>query len=292
VKCTNCTFFNNKVTKNPTTTTETDIVTGSAFSAVTSSSTSVMMYDFAFVNCTFSGNKGGSADGNASVNESKATIDIDGKQWATAAFVNNIINSSSTANCGAALMVNVATGGTKIMGSNNIIESVYSTYITDPTFYTAGANATNVDAALTDISTATYFVVPFLIIRGTSSAKNFGINSYGTPNIVPSADVRNVANVDNKDAGAFEYDSLTSSINANFEVSEMSIFPNPTSGLLYVKSNNDIVNIQLFDLLGNLLFSQFNQSNINARQLVNGVYILRATDKRNATRNFRFVKKN
>jgi hypothetical protein len=291
VKCTNCTFFNNKVTKNPTTTTETDIVTGSAFSAVTSSATSVMIYDFAFVNCTFSGNKGGSADGSTSVNESKAVIDIDGKQWETATFVNNIINSSSTANCGASLMANVATGGTKIMGSNNIIESVYTTYISEPAFYTSGANATNMDAVLTDNSTSTFFAVPYLKIGAASLAINFGINSFGTPNIIPTTDVRNVGNTDNKDAGAYEYDTVTSSIKANVEVSEMSIYPNPTSGLLHIKSENEIATIHIYDLLGNLVLSQVNQSMVNASQLVNGVYIMRAIDKRNVTRNFRFVKK-
>ena len=177
------------------------------------------------------------------------------------------------------------------MGSNNIIESVYTTYISEPAFYTSGANATNMDAVLTDNSTSTFFAVPYLKIGAASLAINFGINSFGTPNIIPTTDVRNVGNIGNKDAGAYEYDTVTSSIKANVEVSEMSIYPNPTSGLLHIKSENEIATIHIYDLLGNLVLSQFNQSMVNASQLVNGVYIFRAIDKRNVTRNFRFVKK-
>ena len=213
VKCTNCTFINNKATKNPTSSAETEIVTGSAFSASTSTNSVTMIYDFVFTNCTFMNNKGGGTDGSGtSVYESKATIDVDGTQWTTATFVNNIINTTSTANCGAALMVNSATGGSKISATNNIIQSVYTTYITDACLNgsavsnnnSIGSDATNVASTLTDNSTGSVYAVPYLILNSGSSAIGIGVGTYGSPNIVPSTDARGQAIVGIKDLGAYE----------------------------------------------------------------------------------------
>ena len=208
LKFTNCTFINNKVRKNPVLGTDADAVTGTAIHASTETGTS-FIYDFTVANCTFANNIGGSTNAAGGVAtapyESKSTVDFDGTNWATAKFVNNIINTTATANCGSALMVNAATGGTKITGSNNIIESVHAN-ITDASFYTAGANGTNVASTLTNNSTASVFAVPYLELTTGSTAIDAGVNTFGSPEIVPTLDVRGHA-IENttKDLGAFEY---------------------------------------------------------------------------------------
>jgi hypothetical protein len=208
VKFTNCTFVNNKVRTNPVLGTDADAVTGTAIHANTQTTAS-FIYDFTLANCTFANNIGGSTSVAGGIGtapyESKSTVDFDGTNWATAKFVNNIINTTATANCGSALMVNAATGGTKITGSNNIIESVHAN-ITDASFYTAGANATNVASTLTNNSTASVFAVPYLELATGSSAIDAGVNTFGTPEIVPTLDVRaNAIENTTKDLGAFEY---------------------------------------------------------------------------------------
>jgi len=76
------------------------------------------------------------------------------------------------------------------------------------------------------------------------------------------------------------------SINS-FELSNLSVYPNPSNGLINVSfqtTSNDAVEIVLFDLQGRKVFkskqnsnnqSMFNQS-INTRRLSNGIYLLRA----------------
>jgi len=80
----------------------------------------------------------------------------------------------------------------------------------------------------------------------------------------------------------------------SFELSNLSVYPNPSNGLINVSfqtTSNDAVEIVLFDLQGRKVFrskqnsnnqSMFNQS-INTRTLSNGIYLLRAIQGNRST---------
>jgi hypothetical protein len=108
-----------------------------------------------------------------------------------------------------------------IKGNNNIIRSIGPELITTD-FYTVASNnnsldptspnvtGVKLDGTLTDKSTETQFKVPYLEIFVGSTTIDKGINSYGTPNIVPQTDVtgRDIIN-SKKDIGSFEYSVAT-----------------------------------------------------------------------------------
>ncbi|NNE02814.1 MAG: T9SS type A sorting domain-containing protein [Eudoraea sp.] len=56
---------------------------------------------------------------------------------------------------------------------------------------------------------------------------------------------------------------------------DFSIYPSPTTGLLYVESEASIVKIDVFNVLGSLLLSSTNKSVIDISHLNAGVYIVR-----------------
>ena len=283
LKCTNCTFLNNKATKNPTNKNVGQTITGSAVNLGTGTNTSYMIFDIDFVNCTFSGNKGGSVDGDGTVNESKATVDLDGKNWASATFVNNIINTPATANCGAALMLNYKETG-KLLGSNNFIESILVDSITSSAF-TADLAANknligampniNLNTTLTDNSTASVFAVPFLELAAGSTAIDAGINSFGTPNIVPDSDVRGfIFAGSSKDCGAYEFNGTVLPINPVRLDNSVSVYPNPVRSTLYVNSNV-ATSFDVYSVNGNKVASYGSaQKSIDVSALSSGMYLL------------------
>ncbi|MCF8429083.1 MAG: T9SS type A sorting domain-containing protein [Bacteroidia bacterium] len=59
----------------------------------------------------------------------------------------------------------------------------------------------------------------------------------------------------------------------------MTIYPNPTSGIVTISSSQTIVNIEVFDVTGKVVYSQQNnkhQTNleINLSALSNGIYFI------------------
>jgi predicted outer membrane repeat protein len=298
VSLSNCTFLNNKVTKNPSTNLLADVVTGSAFSAATTTVGANPRFDFSFVNCTFSGNKGGGVDGSGSIYESSATIDIDGKNWNKAILVNNIIKSTPTANCGAALMINYKESG-KLQGNNNFVESIFTDSIAGPAFSTDLALHKNVIGAmpninlnttLTDNSTASAFAVPYLEILAGSTAIDAGTNGFGDPNIVPSTDVRGFYSAGtSKDCGAYEFEG-TVAINPVRLSNVVSIYPNPVRSTLYVNSNA-ATSFDVYSVNGNKVASYGSaQKSIDVSALSSGMYLLQCKTNR-GTEVKNFIKK-
>lgn len=70
----------------------------------------------------------------------------------------------------------------------------------------------------------------------------------------------------------------------------LSIYPNPTSNFLIVKTIDGIDNISIFDLTGKLLISQENSKSIDVTKLANGIYIAQIMIK-NRIVSKQFVKK-
>lgn len=61
-------------------------------------------------------------------------------------------------------------------------------------------------------------------------------------------------------------------------MNNLSIYPNPTIGLLYIQSNSTIENVEVFDMLGrrllNLGFAQ-NDVEVDVTALKNGIYFIK-----------------
>ena len=67
---------------------------------------------------------------------------------------------------------------------------------------------------------------------------------------------------------------------------ELSVYPNPTTSLLNINSNEDLsgFNVELFDIVGRLVISQMlegRSNTINVGKLAEGTYIYRVIDKEN-----------
>lgn len=58
---------------------------------------------------------------------------------------------------------------------------------------------------------------------------------------------------------------------------EFSIYPNPVTDILYIKTQEKIVNVSVYDMSGKLVNAQFSNGQVNMSMLSKGVYILRAT---------------
>jgi hypothetical protein len=279
-KFTNCTFVNNKVLSQPTDAT-TNIKNGSAIFFNSGTTASMYKFNFTIANCTFAQNQGGSETGNGSVWESKSAIQFDGTNWTSATLVNNIIAPSLTANCGTTLSVSTAESN-KFTAGYNAIESV-DALITDATFgidlvinhnYLAILNPSNLDAALTDNSTGSVFAVPYLGLPTVSLAINAGTNSFGSPNIVPSTDVREVGIVGSiKDMGAYEFGGAAGFLDTK-QNNALSIYPKPTLSTLYIDSN-DVQKVDIYSISGKKLQSVSDAKNaINVAGLESGLYLI------------------
>jgi hypothetical protein len=77
---------------------------------------------------------------------------------------------------------------------------------------------------------------------------------------------------------------------------EFSIYPNPTTDLLYIKNgNNDLkFKYQLFDISGKLIFTSFTsvqEDQINMTSYQAGTYILVIQSDNNLTKSFKILKK-
>lgn len=79
----------------------------------------------------------------------------------------------------------------------------------------------------------------------------------------------------------------------NFEISEFTVYPNPSSSLWNVKTNNqNISSIQVFDILGKEVLSlkpESNEVSINAQALKVGIYLAKITSN-SGTKTIKLVK--
>ena len=91
-----------------------------------------------------------------------------------------------------------------------------------------------------------------------------------------------------------KFDPLPLSINQNNE-NQFAIYPNPTNGVLNIVYQNDIEQIEVYSIDGKKikLSVQYNfqQAQLDASALANGIYILVLTDKDNKVQKQKFVKK-
>src|SRR5690606_32804737 len=76
----------------------------------------------------------------------------------------------------------------------------------------------------------------------------------------------------------------------NNQISEVTIYPNPTTGILNFNSKSEIQNVVLFDLSGRKI-SEFNSSQINISSLPKGIYLVKISTKDGKTTTKKVVKK-
>lgn len=81
-------------------------------------------------------------------------------------------------------------------------------------------------------------------------------------------------------------------INSNAQ-SLTQIFPNPNNGLFDLVSTDSIVEIQIINSLGQVVYQAFDlnsESTINIRQLDNGIYVIKVFQSNKTTRSFKIIK--
>ncbi len=96
-----------------------------------------------------------------------------------------------------------------------------------------------------------------------------------------------------QDLGLVKYTlDLTTLENGEFnnQVSDVIIYPNPTSGILNFNSKSEIQNVALFDLSGRKIY-EFNSSQINISSLPKGIYLVKISTKEGKTTTRKVVKK-
>ncbi|MDG1718804.1 MAG: T9SS type A sorting domain-containing protein, partial [Flavobacteriales bacterium] len=71
----------------------------------------------------------------------------------------------------------------------------------------------------------------------------------------------------------------TTSINSE-DLANFNIFPNPVSDVLNIKSDKEIIKVEISDILGKIILSEINPKNsINVKRLQKGIYSIKITFK-------------
>jgi len=126
------------------------------------------------------------------------------------------------------------------------------------------------------------------IIQGIGSSKGLIEKlDYGGPGISDLICVNDSNSIIfNSGINSFIGCQLITSIN-NFQpsTSEISIFPNPSTGVLNLSSQISFSQIEILDLFGNIIYKSSNlNGQINLSDKLNGVYIIRITKDNNVIR--------
>ena len=72
---------------------------------------------------------------------------------------------------------------------------------------------------------------------------------------------------------------------------DFSVYPNPTTGILNIKSETTIVQIEIHNLLGQLVLSNTNQNTIDISRVSQGVYFIKVKDENGNIGSQKIVKK-
>lgn len=75
----------------------------------------------------------------------------------------------------------------------------------------------------------------------------------------------------------------------NNQTSDVTLYPNPTTGILNFQSQSEIQNVAVFDLSGRKI-SEFNSSQVNISNLQKGIYIVKISTQDGKTENRKIVK--
>ncbi|UZT96719.1 DUF5074 domain-containing protein [Chryseobacterium fluminis] len=126
-----------------------------------------------------------------------------------------------------------------------ILKSVKSN--SNPAVVTASVNA-NEELVLTPVANGTSDIVISFNSNGKIVEKTLVVNA--TASVLATAEVKKL---------------------------EFAVYPNPVTDILYIKTQEQVKNITLYDISGKLINVQYNNGQINVSALPKGMYILRAT---------------
>jgi hypothetical protein len=81
-------------------------------------------------------------------------------------------------------------------------------------------------------------------------------------------------------------------IDETYFVNSLTIYPNPTNTILFIKSeNNNPLNFQILNSIGQVVQQEKIKGNsINVSSLLNGIYIIRFFDNENQSSIYKFIK--
>jgi len=74
------------------------------------------------------------------------------------------------------------------------------------------------------------------------------------------------------------------------DINSFSIYPNPTSEKLFIRSNNELKKVSIYNVLGKEIKIPFTNNQINVSGLVKGIYLIKIADINNRVELQKFVK--
>ncbi|MEJ5103022.1 T9SS type A sorting domain-containing protein [Chryseobacterium sp. MYb328] len=165
----------------------------------------------------------------------------------TAPVVNNTFPSQVTATGTTTIDLKTMVSDEDSFGSS-IIKSVKSN--SNPSVVMAEINV-NEELVLTPIGSGTADIVISFNSNGKVVEKTLKVNS--TTSTLATAEVKKL---------------------------EFGIYPNPVTDILYIKTQEKVVNVSIYDVSGKLINTQFNNGQVNVSILPKGMYILKATTEK------------
>ena len=124
--------------------------------------------------------------------------------------------------------------------------------------------------------------IPYIEINDPEGyAIDNGVSSliYKGEELIPQTDIRGVAKTGNsRDLGAFEYNGVVSSVNEFKVDSQVHVYLNHLTGILYF--SEEVASVQMYTSFGMpCIPSAVNVTSVNIQNLEKGIYIVRIVDK-------------
>lgn len=86
-----------------------------------------------------------------------------------------------------------------------------------------------------------------------------------------------------KEGWSANYDTNSLSIGQTNQLESIKVYPNPTSGIVYISPSEKVLTIQIYDLLGKVIMSEKGVNKLNIIDLSSGVYMIKLSDGDNET---------
>ena len=186
----------------------------------------------------------------------------------------------------------------------------YKTYDFDLSTWDSGYQFPELNFAVKDTWSATpaTYAINDLVTSSNSTYKNLtGINTANSPraDIIANAaavpplpqnwelvgvegallDLTNSVYID-----SIVFDNTLGTADFGYANNTISLYPNPAQEVLNISSSNSITKIEVYDLLGKKVASNFNASNVNVEDLVKGTYIVKVLQENGSVVAKHFIK--
>ena len=87
-----------------------------------------------------------------------------------------------------------------------------------------------------------------------------------------------------------EFSYVVLNTETNKILKNVSVYPNPSNGFIYIKSNTNLTSLQIFNLIGKkVLETNFVNNRINLSNLKKGIYLLKLSDENNKTKTQKLI---